>query len=234
MSARSGILALLSLILGAAPIAAEGTLGPGDRMPELQLEDQFGVSHVVGADVRIVLYSRDMKSGKVIEKALDDAEAGYLGGRGAVVVADIHRMPGLITTLFALPKLRGRSYPMLLDRDGAPTAELPFEEGRVTWVGLDEGVIREIRHIGGAEVLRSDLDREGARSSAMEAGPGTQILAVEARRYSAMREVDLEVLDPLLAEELLDYQSTSLPRCGLWAGISSLKPRPVPADPFPG
>ena len=194
---------ILALVVQAAPSAAEGPLAVGDPISELQLDDQFGVTRVVGDDVRIVLYSRDMKSGKVIEGALEDTDSSYLGARGAVVVADIHGMPGLITTLFALPKLRGRTYPMLLDRDGAPTADLPFEEDHVTWLTLDERVIREIRHIDAAEVLRSELDREAGRPGVAGEAPEAEILGVEARRYAAMREADLDALDPLLAEELV-------------------------------
>jgi ketosteroid isomerase-like protein len=206
--ARRVILILLCVTWAASAIAAGESLGPGERIPDLELEDQFGVSHAVGPEVRLVLYSRDMKSGKVIEKALEDTDSSYLGARGAVVVADIHRMPGLITTLFALPKLRDRPYPMLLDRDGAPTEALPFREGEVTWLALDEGIIREIRHVDAAEVLRSELDREVVRSGAAAGGPESEVREIESRRYAAMQEADIGALEPLLADDLVYTHSS--------------------------
>jgi hypothetical protein len=69
-------------------------------------------------------------------------------------------MPGVIASLFAIPKMRDRPYTLLLDRDGSFTARFPSEPERVTILRVEQGEIREIRHVAEpaeiASLLRGD------------------------------------------------------------------------------
>jgi hypothetical protein len=64
-------------------------------------------------------------------------------------------MPALIRRLFALPRMRERPYRVLLDTDGAPTATLPAEPGKATWLRLEGLRVVEVRILGSTgEVLQ--------------------------------------------------------------------------------
>jgi hypothetical protein len=76
---------------------------------------------------------------------------------GLVYVADIHRMPGFVARMFALPSMRKRPYPMLLDREGQVTAPLPSEEGRVVLIRLASREIVGIEAFDDAAALRASL-----------------------------------------------------------------------------
>jgi hypothetical protein len=52
-------------------------------------------------------------------------------------------MPGLVRRLFAVPRMRGRPYPVLLDTTGEATAALPAEPGRATVLWLED--LRPVR-----------------------------------------------------------------------------------------
>ena len=130
----------------------------GDTVNAFQLEDQFGKSDRVDEATGLILFSRDMDGGEVLSAALEGKNAEYLADRQAVYVADISGMPGLVARLFALPKMRKRGYPMLLDRDGEVTARLPDQEGSGTLIELDKLQIVGINFLSNAAELSTRLE----------------------------------------------------------------------------
>jgi len=156
---------LVALLLAAAcggrepPAGAERALDVGDPLPTLALRDQHGAERRVEDDDRVLLFSRDMGGNDVAELALagTGADGAWMQQRGVVYAADIHRMPGLVTRLFALPALRRRPYPMLLDRAGDATARLPGREEHVTWIGLRDRRVEAVRFYAGAGALEDAL-----------------------------------------------------------------------------
>ena len=161
---------LLAAALLRAGAAAAQTLAVGSAFPALTLEDQHGTVHAIDASLRAVLFSRDMDGGGIIRKALDrpleeDALA-FLARHGAVCVADVSRMPGLIRRTIAKPRMRRRPYPLLLDEEGRVTAALPSAAGRATLIRLDALRIVAVEHHDSPEALRAALAGEAA------SGPG--------------------------------------------------------------
>ena len=67
-----------------------------------------------------------------------------LKAASAVYVSDVSRMPGFILSTFALPSIRRRTYPVVLDKGGTVTASLPYREGKATLLTLDEGKITAV------------------------------------------------------------------------------------------
>lgn len=153
---RTLMLVSTSILLTLTVAVAE-PLGPGMQMPALTLADQHDVESTVGAETRIVVFARDMDAADIVEEALADNGAALLADADAVFVSDIHRMPGIITRLFALPSMRKRPYRMLLDREGTATADLPSQEEKVSLIRLDELEIKSVDYIDSAALLRAAL-----------------------------------------------------------------------------
>src|SRR5512147_153168 len=129
---RSGSRRMVAALVAAgwASVAvsiAAATLGPGMSLPPLTLTDQNEAAATIGPDVRLILFTRDMSAADIVKEALAENGTTLLDGAHAVVLSDISAMPRLITRLFALPAMRKRPYRMILDREGAPTADLPSE-----------------------------------------------------------------------------------------------------------
>jgi len=164
-----GLLGLATLVAvvglaagGFAPAARADDEGPpplrvGDTMPELRLEDQHGAARVVDAATRAILFSRDMDGGDLLKSALEALPEGTLDRAPVVYVADISGMPGLVTRLFALPSMRRRPYPMLLDRTGEATELLPDVEGRATVIHLEDLRITQVEHLDRPEAVRARI-----------------------------------------------------------------------------
>ena len=89
----------------------------------------------------------DMDAGDVVKEGLAGTTGERLQERAIAYVADISGMPGMVARLFALPSMRKRPYPMVLDRDGEPTARLPAREGHVTLLRLDALEILSIAYV---------------------------------------------------------------------------------------
>ncbi len=148
----------VAIALVFAAVAAAQTLGVGAPLPALTLVDQHDVALTIGPETRVILFTRDMDAGDLVKEALAEDGAARLAEADALVVADIERMPGVITTLFALPAMRKRPYRMLLDRDGKATAMLPSEEGKVTVLTLDALTITGLTYADSAAVVRGALE----------------------------------------------------------------------------
>ncbi|MFT0623668.1 FAD/FMN-containing dehydrogenase [Ectopseudomonas guguanensis] len=126
---------LLLCLLSTAALALES----GERLAPWTLLDQHDVPYTLNDRTRILLVARDMAGAKLVNAALEGKPKGYLEERQAVFLADISRMPGVIASLFALPKMRDYNYRILLDRDARIAPRYPAGEGEVLWLQLEDG-----------------------------------------------------------------------------------------------
>jgi hypothetical protein len=161
MRVAIGCIGTLWLLLASSAHAEP--LGPGMRLPEIRLSDQHDVETTIGADVQVVLFTRDMDAGKIVKEALAKDGKEQLEGAGAVYVSDISGMPRLIAKMFALPSMRKRPYRMILDRDGKATADFPSEKDKVTFLRIEVGAITGIEYVESAGVLSAMLAHTPAR-----------------------------------------------------------------------
>jgi len=148
-------LCLAALLLPAVALAEPYAVG--DTLPAARFDDQHGRTHILHDQVRVIVFSRDMEAGDVIKTALRDDGATLLTNAGAVYVADVSGMPGMIRRMFALPKMRQRAYPMLLDVDGATTARFPARPGQATVLVLEKLRITNAQYHPDAVGLRGAL-----------------------------------------------------------------------------
>lgn len=156
MNTVPGTLLIVAFLAVAVAAGAE-PLRPGMPMPEIRLADQHDVETTIAPDVRYVVFTRDMDAGNLVKDALAVNGGAILEAADTVYVADISGMPAFVTKVFAVPAMRKRGYPIVLDRDGKATAGVPSEEGKITVLDLRAGAIAQIRHVASAEDLRSLL-----------------------------------------------------------------------------
>lgn len=148
------MLFLAVALLVTEPAFAE-SLRAGDPFPALQLSDQHDTAVHISAQVQVVLFSHDMDGAGLLEDTLGNDGQNTLNKARAIVLSDISRMPSLVTTLFALPAMRRRSYRMILDRDGSATAAIPRADDAVTVIRITEGKISDIEFADGPEELQA-------------------------------------------------------------------------------
>jgi len=94
-----------------------------------------------------------------VKAALAEQPKGYLEARHAVFVADIQRMPAIISQLFAIPAMRAYNYRVLLDREGRVASRYSGQDGLVQWLQLEQGVLVGQRAFTDAAALKSALEK---------------------------------------------------------------------------
>lgn len=134
---RLALALALTLVL-AAPFARAEPYAANSVLPKIELPDQHGAPRVIDESVRVVVFTRDMDAGKIVREAGEKAGPAPLSTNGVVYVADLSGMPSVIRSLFAMPKLRDRPYPLLVDEEGAKTANFPSSDGKPTVLVLDK------------------------------------------------------------------------------------------------
>lgn len=140
------LLALVFSIGGAAQASAQETIGLGDPLPALELKDQHEHAGRLPEDLRRVLLVADNAGTALATELIEGQPPAWLSREKLVFLADIHKMPGLIAKLVAIPRLREKPYTILLGRTANELQMFPRRKDCVTVIGVREGKVGEIVH----------------------------------------------------------------------------------------
>ena len=149
------VLAVFMLLFCASAMALE----KGERLLPWTLLDQFDKAYTLDQQARILLVARNMTGAKLLKAALEEKPKGFLEARQTVFVADVSRMPAVISTLFAVPAMRDYNYRVLLDSQSRVASRYPAAEDQVLWLDIDRGVLRDSRTFTDAQALRQALEQ---------------------------------------------------------------------------
>lgn len=154
---RVGVAALLmGLSIGVQGIEIGQTLEP------FTLQDQFEEAATLTDSTELLLVASSRKAAGVVDEAIKEKPEGYLDERNALYVADISRMPGLVTRMFLVPSMRKANYRVLLDRESTVAPDHLGQDGEVLWLRLNQREVLEQRTFTDAEDLRTALEQEGS------------------------------------------------------------------------
>lgn len=151
---------LIALLACAGTLSAQAQTTPlraGDALPTLALTDQHDKPAFVPADLRQVIFAGDKAGSELVTDWLDAQPKDWLARSKRVYLADIHKMPGLITRMFALPKLRDKAYPIVLGREAGDLAAFPHKKDCVTLLPVDGGKVGQAAFACDAAALKAAL-----------------------------------------------------------------------------
>lgn len=100
-------------------------------------EDQFGDTIELTAQTQWVLFAHDKQSADWAHQALTELGLEDLSAQNGLYVSDISAMPGFVTKMFALPKMKKYPYRLALDKSGEQTGDWPKTEGTLSLIKLD-------------------------------------------------------------------------------------------------
>ena len=125
------------------------------------LLDQFDQAYTLNDQLEILLVARSMDGANLVNQALQGKPEGYLEQRKTVFVADVSRMPALISTLFAVPAMRDYDYRILLDRAPRVASRYPGDADTVLWVVMKQGKVISAREFSDPLALEKALQQAG-------------------------------------------------------------------------
>jgi hypothetical protein len=149
----------IALVLAlAGPLCAlAGPIEPGRPLPALRLKNQHDQDWQVPADTRLVVFAAGRKASNLALAVLGAQHKGFLESRQAVYLADMSRMPGLITRTFALPALREQPFEVGVSLDETLLAGWPRQDDAVTLIGLEVGRVTHFQYVSNETQLRTAL-----------------------------------------------------------------------------
>lgn len=131
-------------------------LKAGDPIPAFKLNDQYDKPYPVPADTRLIVFTADKSAGDMINGLLKQRPADFMTQRKMVYIADISAMPGFITNMVALPKMRDYAYRIAIGAESEQTAMLPRAVDNVTVIKTDTGKVVSIQQFKETEVSQLD------------------------------------------------------------------------------
>ncbi|MBO1927910.1 hypothetical protein J3998_10010 [Thiomicrorhabdus sp. 6S2-11] len=144
---KQGMLAVV-LTLGSFAAQAQ-TLGT------VSLNDQFEQPIAFGSETKWVLLSSEKDAGKLVKETLNTLELTDLAAQGGIYIADVSAMPGLITKLFAIPKMKDYAFKMAVVNDEEMLKDWPKQEDKVTAMQLDNLEVKSVEYFDSAEALQA-------------------------------------------------------------------------------
>jgi hypothetical protein len=152
---------LLSLAL--IPLfAAQISVGsPIASLQRFAYETPFEKKATIADSTRLVLISFEKESGDFAAKFFNARPADLLTRNSAVYIADIHKMPAIVTYLFARPKMKKYTFPLHLYNEGeAFEMSVPHKEGKLTAIRFgNDGTVDSIGYVGSGRELETLLSQ---------------------------------------------------------------------------
>lgn len=152
------ILILNLSLFAEEPTTPTPTLVVGNSLPEINYTNQWEEPSPIPLETTKVIFISDMDASKIIHPILEKEGKGYLEGKQAVLISDIHRMPSLITKFVALPKMKSYPYTLRLVREEKIADPFPRTKGSLTLIQLKAGKITKIQITNLETEIRSFLE----------------------------------------------------------------------------
>lgn len=118
----------------------------GDRLPAINLPDQFEKEHKVESKDRLVIMAFEKNISIAISDYLKAQPASFLETQHAKYISDISAMPSFITSMFAMPKMKKYPFPVMLINDDFGK-QFNRTEGKITIFKLKNHKIKSIDFI---------------------------------------------------------------------------------------
>lgn len=140
------------LIIAAVMVALSPGYGQvatnGQPFPSYTLPDQFDQTNTLARETRFVIIASEKDVSGLVNEWLKGKEKDFLSAHHIEYVSDITPMPGLITKLFALPKMKKYPFRLLLARDPKFAETYPHQPGRIALFILDDAqVVQDIQFL---------------------------------------------------------------------------------------
>lgn len=147
---------LLSGLLVHNALAAD-TLKQGDTVPSLSLTDQHDKPSNINSQIKRIIFASDNTGASLITAFLDSKDANWLNQSNSVYLADIHKMPSLISRMFALPQLREKPYTIILGREEADLAMFTRQKGCIAVIDVNNLKLGESTFACTEDALKESL-----------------------------------------------------------------------------
>lgn len=105
---------------------------------QFSFEDAYEQTVTMPNDTKLVLISFDQKGNTIASEYLNKQTSNFLNQNHLIYIGDIHKMPSLITKLFARPKMQKYNFTIYLFNQEGLDKIIPYRKGKVTILEFDK------------------------------------------------------------------------------------------------
>lgn len=128
-----------------------------DSLKTTDYHDQWDKPLNISNTTEWVLFSHHKAGNEWVKNAIEALKLEPLRQHNLTYVADISKMPGLVTTLFALPKMRDYSFRIAIADEPEHTQDWPRQEDQLSLIGLNKLEVVSVRYLASQDDLFAAL-----------------------------------------------------------------------------
>lgn len=120
----------------------------GETLPLLTLKNQFDKKvELQEKGKSMLLFSFEKEVSSEIKEFLERKEKNFLEENNASFIFDISKLPSLMVSMFALPKMKTFPFEIALIYDEEEASKLNFSEGKLTVVELNDNNVTSVKFV---------------------------------------------------------------------------------------
>lgn len=137
---------LLWCLLGCSPLTM-ADLAVGEMFPDIDVLSQHNKSLHIDDTAQHVFFANTKAASTLMTDFLEARSDAWLAEHHAFYLADIHKMPKVISRMVAMPQMRKLGYDIYLGREAGTFAALSAEDGCVTQISLQQRRVTNVRSL---------------------------------------------------------------------------------------
>jgi len=146
---------LIIFLISATSLFAQ-PFGLNDNIVGVTIQNQFEKDCVIDAKIQRLIVSFEKDISENLNKFLATKKPDFLKERQTLFIANISKMPSIIASLFAIPKMQKYKYDILLIND-EDDKRFASKESKVTIYEIKNGIIEKIDFNSSKEVIENIL-----------------------------------------------------------------------------
>jgi len=153
------IFAILSLgvaLLNASSLQVNSEL---KELNNFKYETPQGRQMKVPKSTRLIVVAFEKDTGALVNDYLKTQDPMYMPKRNAIFIADINKMPTIITNLFALPKMKEYKHLVYLHYQEEFQNFVPHKEEKLTLIQIKDGKVENISYISTKDELKAAIEK---------------------------------------------------------------------------
>ncbi|MDQ1267763.1 MAG: hypothetical protein QG560_406 [Campylobacterota bacterium] len=143
-------------ILSAAPLKVDSSLNVLDSF---KYETPTGREMKIPKKTKLVIVAFEKDTGALVNEYLNTQNPFYLPKNNSVFIADINKMPAIVTSMFALPKLQKYKHLIYLHYGDKFQNMVPNKEQKITLLRIEDSKIKEISYISSVQELKTAIEK---------------------------------------------------------------------------
>lgn len=110
-------------------------------------------------ETKLVLIAFEKDTGATVNDFLSTKNKYYLQKNKTIFIADIHRMPSMVTKMFALPKMKKYKHLIYLHYGKKFENAIPSKDDKITVLRVVNRKITSISYISSAKELQATIEK---------------------------------------------------------------------------